>query len=431
MAMSAKTRKLARQVCIVGVGTTPIGSYLETPGIKDLTPLEMFAAAAHDAMRDAGVTPKDVDALFAGTSMNVVLGHEVSPQVSMADWVGLRGKPAVVSEALCSTSFYTMQQGIMAVASGAYEMVMVGGQDLLDRYTDGKAPNHKMRPISEFVAGGGDILTPGIDPQYARWNGGAGKTLYDEMGADYRRLTGLSWDQIDDIQTAVAINDRHNAEKNPKAYNRTPFEEIAAQAGFDSVKAYMKSKFNPILTNHHRLLQLSGGGEQGGAIILCSAERAKDLKQIPIEVLGFGIATRRIDQPRIPTINTQESIDQAYEMAGVTPDEIDYLQLTDMLAGEHVPVAEMVGYLPKGEGYKYVLDGRTTYEGDKPINTNGGDLSAGHDPAVSGLEEFNEAVLQMRGQAGERQMKKVPRTAFVRGEGGAHTCSATILRTLD
>ena len=88
-----------------------------------------------------------------------------------------------------------------------------------------------------------------------------------------------------------------------------------------------------------------------------------------------------------------------------------------------------MGYLPKGEGWKYALEGRLAYDGDKPINTNGGRASYGHAFGASGMADIHEAVLQMRGEAGARQVKKLPKHTMLRGFGGAQNVRAIILES--
>jgi len=387
----------------------------------------MFASAAQDAMADANVKAKDIEALFLGMSMHTLLGRECSPQVAAADWIGMRGKPATMNEGLCITSYHTVAEAVMSVASGRYDIVVAGSCDPIDRYTNGKVPNYLMRPINEFIEAGGDFMTSAISPYYTRWNGGK-HFNYDDCVARYIEDNNLDAETMDDVLSAAAINNRYNAEKNPGAIKQTPYLEEAKAAGFDDVKTYLKSKFNPFLTKYHRLSHFSAGGEQGTAMIICSADIAKQFNKTPVEVLGFSVNTMRVDLPSNVLRCTEEAIKQAYAMADVSPDEIDYLQVTDMILGAQPYLSEMVGYLPKGQAWKYILEGRTRYNGDKPINTNGGDTSGGHCPAPSGMENYIETVVQMRGEAGGRQIKNPPKTSFLRGEGGGHSAAATVLR---
>lgn len=144
--------------------------------------------------------------------------------------------------------------------------------------------------------------------------------------------------------------------------------------------------------------------------------------------MGTGNACRESMQPHLERLCTEEAVRQVYDMTGVKPEEIDLLLSNDFVITSQLIAAEAAGYMPRGEGWKYFIDGRTAYDGDKPMNTNGGRTSFGHAHGASGLADVYEAVKQMRGQCGERQVKKLPRTVMLRGFGGGQNVSATILR---
>lgn len=135
--------------------------------------------------------------------------------------------------------------------------------------------------------------------------------------------------------------------------------------------------------------------------------------------------------PHLEKKATAEAARQVYEMTGVTPDEIDLLMVNDFILSSQLLAAEEVGYLPRGEGWKYVMEGRTAFDGDRPINTNGGRTSYGHAFGASGAADVYEAVMQMRGQAGDHQVKKLPKTTMLRGFGGGQNVRVAILRTVD
>ena len=137
---------------------------------------------------------------------------------------------------------------------------------------------------------------------------------------------------------------------------------------------------------------------------------------------------RRVFSERI--ILHAKAVRQVYEVTGVKPEELDLFYANDFIITSHLVSAEIAGYLPYGEGWKYICEGRTAYDGDKPINTNGGRTSFGHAHAASGLADLYEAVKQMRGECGERQVKKLPKTAMLRGYGGAQNICTYIIRTL-
>ena len=112
-------------------------------------------------------------------------------------------------------------------------------------------------------------------------------------------------------------------------------------------------------------------------------------------------------------------------------EDLDLFYANDFIITSHLVSAEIAGYLPYGEGWKYICDGRTAWDGDRPINTNGGRTSFGHAHAASGLADVYEACKQMWGECGQRQVKKMPKTAMLRGYGGAQNVAAVVIRTLE
>ena len=146
-------------------------------------------------------------------------------------------------------------------------------------------------------------------------------------------------------------------------------------------------------------------------------------------MIGCGASVLDAIVPHLEKKATAEAARQVYEQTGLTPDDIDLLYVNDFIGSSAFLAAEEVGYLPKGEGWKYVLDGRIAFDGDKPMNTNGGRTSYGHAFGASGMADIFEAVTQMRGDAGERQVKKLPKHTFLRGFGGAQNVRAIILES--
>jgi acetyl-CoA C-acetyltransferase len=171
------------------------------------------------------------------------------------------------------------------------------------------------------------------------------------------------------------------------------------------------------------------------AVIVCATDMVDKFmgnkSHKPIEVLGVGCAACEATTPHFEVTATQEAVRQVYEVTGVKPEELDLFYANDFIITSHLVSAEIAGYLPYGEGWKYICEGRTAYDGDKPINTNGGRTSFGHAHAASGLADLYECVKQMRGEAGEGQVKKLPRTAMLRGYGGAQNICTYIIRTID
>ena len=109
----------------------------------------------------------------------------------------------------------------------------------------------------------------------------------------------------------------------------------------------------------------------------------------------------------------------------------DILFVNDFVLPSQLCAAEELGYLPRGEGWKWMLEGRCAYDGDRPINPHGGRTSYGHAFGCSGMADVCEAVVQLRGEAGERQVRNHPKTAMLRGFGGGQNCSIPILRVME
>lgn len=338
-----------------------------------------------------------------------------------------------------------VEQAINDIASGRCDIVIACGVELGQDFIEIGKPAYMLHSLRQDVMGANDkstypwpgILSPGqnvLDPGYVRFNPATqnhGGSV--EINLDYMKKTGITIDQLDDALNHVARNTRYNASLNPKAFLRKTFDELAKENGYgDDVWGYMKDeKFNP----HHSYWERNSQGcchtNLAGAVILCATDLAKKYVEKPIEILGSGIACRTEGDMHHLDVMNVDAINMAYEEAGIPFGAIDYLQCTDMFAIEQILTAEECGYIPEGEAWKYALEDRTAIDGDKPINTNGGDLFAGHAFGTAGFPMYAETVRQMRGECGERQLKKIPKTALVRGMGGSHTTTATILRTIE
>lgn len=216
----------------------------------------------------------------------------------------------------------------------------------------------------------------------------------------------------------------------PLAIDRVPYDVEAKEAGYDNVMDYMQSERNPKLGMTQRISGLEHKCDGATCLILCATELAeKYTRNVPIEILGCGNSTLELSNPHLEVDATIEATRQVYNVTGVKPEEIDLLYVNDFLITSQLISAEISGYIPEKQAWKYVLDGRTRYNGDKPINPNGGRTSFGHAHAASGLVDFYDAVLQMRGKADAHQINKIPRTVFLRGYGGGQNLCNVIIRT--
>ena len=427
MVCNVKLGKTMRSVSIVGVGATPFFNGVENPAYKGLGLGELFGHAALDAMKDAGVEPRDVQYFFHGSANPYVLNKCSTPNLQVADWFGMRGKGSLSHSEGCCTGYIALEEAVFAVASGMYDIVLSGCAEQGTGMPDGNTPDSFRVPLTS------EVLFPDLDSifdrAYGRYLGGGPGMNHDDWINYYAKENNLSADQIDDILAHQAYHFRRAATLCPRALRRKPYDEIAKEAGFDNVWDYFKSPYNPKMTQYLRTSSDSSVADGAACCIVVPTEIAHQFNSKPVEVLGIGASVLDAIVPHLEKKATAEAARQVYEVTGLTPDDIDLLYVNDFIGSSAFLAAEEVGYLPKGEGWKYVLDGRIAYDGDKPMNTNGGRTSYGHAFGASGMADIFEAVTQMRGEAGERQVKKLPKHVFLRGFGGAQNVRTIILES--
>ena len=420
--------KLARSISIIGVGCTPFRFMLDHPETAGITDDELFAWAALEAMEDAGIESKDIDAYILGYVTNSTNSNKLNPNVSIGDWIGMRGKPSFHIESACATPHIALDQAVMAVASGRYEVVLAGGVEMGQSKVDGNKPAYMRRPMSREELSA--VISMALDPVYSQHMTDGNSYVFDNPTVNYGRKYHVTDEQLDDAFINSAISLRRNAARDPLAFLQKEFKDVAKEAGFNDVMAYMKSPHNPKVSYYERESAFVKNVEGAAAAIVCSTEMAKSFRQQPVEILGTGFSVMDYRHAHNLEQASQTALNQVYQITGVKPKEIGLFQTTDFSMGELLLTAEMAGYLPAGEGWRYLLEGQTAFDGDKPINTSGGHSSFGHAVGATLLADFGEVVKQMRGQCGPRQVKKLPETTMVRGMGGSQHVLATILRTV-
>lgn len=426
MVENVKLGKNMRSVSIVGIGATPFMNLVKNETYHGLTNGELFGRAALDAMRDANVQPRDVQYFFHGSANPHVLNNCITPNVQVADWFGMRGKGSLSHSEGCCTGYIALEEAVFAVASGAYDIVLTGACDCGTGMPDGNTPDHMRVELST------EVLFPDLDSifdrAYGRYLGGGPGMNHDDWINLYAHENHLTPEQVDDVLNHQSYHMRRAGALNPRAIRRQTFDDMAKEAGYDDVWEYMKSPYNPKMTQYLRTSSDSCVADGAAACIVVPTEIAHKFTDKPIEVLAIGASVLDAIVPHLEKKATAIAAKQVYDATGLTPDDIDLVMVNDFIGSSAFLAAEEIGYLPKGEGWKYVLEGRTAFDGDKPINPNGGRTSYGHAFGASGLADVFEAVTQMRGEAGSRQVKKLPKYTFLRGFGGAQNVRAIILK---
>jgi len=375
-----------KKVAVIGVGMTRFGE-LWNSSLRSLT-----IEAGIKALSDAGVSGERVDALYTGCmsgDMFVKQGHIAS---LIADYGGLLPVPSTRVESACASGGLALRQGLMAIASGFANIVVVGG---VEKMTDA---------LGSQTTG---YLASAADQEWESFNGATFPSLYALMARRHMYEYGTTEEQL----SLVAVKNHHNGSLNPNAHFQ--FEV--------SLERVMNST---LVADPLRLFHCSPVSDGAACVILASEEKAKEISDDPIWIIGSGQASGAIgiyDRDDICTIDaTVNAGKSAYKMAGVTPKDIDFAEVHDCFTIAEIIDIEDLGFFKKGEGGKAAEEGITSLDGELPINSSGGLKAKGHPVGATGVAQVVEAVTQLRGKAGKRQIKdaEIGLTQNIGGSGG-------------
>ena len=383
----------ARQPVIVGIGDIPIEKGKVAGG---LTNLQMTAKVAKAACDDAGVRLSDIDGLLTAGLWGVPgYGHLIT--LAVGEYLGMR--PTFMDGTNIGGSAFEahVAHASMAIKQGYCETALIV-----------YASNQR----SERSRSLGGRPADGILQWQTPWGLPTPVGGYALAAMRHMHEYGTTSEQLAEIAVAT----RKWAALNPAATNRDPLT-------IDDVLA------SEMISDPLHLLDCCLVTDGAGAIIMTTAERARDLKQRPIVVRGYGEGQTHqtiASMPDFARLTAAElSGKKAMAMAGVTHSEIDVTEIYDSFTITVLLSLEALGFCGPGEGGAFVANQRTAPAGDFPLNTNGGGLSAIH-PGMYGMFLLLEASRQLRGEAGERQVKDAE-TALVHGTGGMLSSGSTII----
>ena len=373
------------QVAVIGVGCTKFGDLFEH-GYEDL-----ICEAAFEAYADAKIDPADIQAAYLGTYMPGAAGGKSA--VSLGDALRLYDRPITRVENYCATGTDAFRNACLAVASGAYDVVLVLGAEKL-----------KDRPGRGLPRFGHPLLAKG--------NSAPG--LFALAANRYMHTYGVGRETL----AKIAVKNHYNGARNPKAHLRMEITED-------------KVLNAPMISSPFGLFDCCPTTDGGAAAIVCRAALAKRYTDEPVLVKGFGLAVTTGRPYFDPTFDylgfrsTQQAAAQAYKMAGITASDVDFAEVHDCFTWTELSNIEDLGFCAKGEGKHLVHDGRTALSGDIPINPSGGLKSFGHPIGASGVRMIYECVTQLRGRAGERQVKN-PEIGLAHNVGGPGAVACVI-----
>ncbi len=375
-----------RRVAIVGAALSDCGR------VDDKSAFQLHHQASKRALADAGLTKDDVDGFMSASA-------GIMAPVELAEYLGLR--PTYVDGTQVGGSIWEfyVEHAAAAIAEGLAETVLLvyGSTARADLKRKRRTAN-----IGMGAAGPTQFDAPFGHSLISKYAMAARRHMF-EFGTTIEQLAEIS---------ASAY---YNASFNPEAY----YQE---QLTIEQINA-TRMMADP-LTAKHCCIRSDGGG----AVVITSEERARDCAKTPIWVLGTGEAVSHttmsewIDFTESPA---KQSGTLAFERAGVTPSDIDVLQLYDSYTITVLLTLEALGFCEKGEGGPFVADGKLRFDGVLPTNTDGGGLAACH-PGMRGIFLLVEAVRQLRGECGPRQVPGAE-LACVNGTGGWFTSAGTTI----
>ena len=423
MATVNKKRRLNRDVSIVGAGMSNFGAF------KDKDSRDLFTEAFQEMLgqMDQGIDVEDIECGYLGNYSSDLFEHQGHTAPIMADWLGMTPVPMTRIENACASSGSALREGVMAIASGMYDIVLVGGVE--------KMTNLATDQVTDVLASAADGL----------YEVPAGLTFPGIFGALAKAHMDRYETNLDHL-LKVAIKNHQNGALNPKAQFNVTIQTLmerrkarAQERGQPVPEWQTEMDFlndeqaNPWIAWPLRLYDCAPITDGGSCVLLVASEIAGNFTDKPVHIAGIGQATGRPlhDAEELTSLSSAKvAAAQAYEMAGVTPQDIDVAEVHDCFTIAEIIATEDLGFFAPGEGPRAVDEGRTALTGDRPINTSGGLKAKGHPVGASGVAQVIEIFHQLRGEAGDRQVPnsnlELGLTHNVGGTGG--TCVVNILR---
>jgi acetyl-CoA C-acetyltransferase len=416
-----KRRKLGRGIALVGAGMSNFGMY------KDKDSKDLFVEAFQDMIKsvDKGLDPNDIDALYLGNFSNDFFMKQSHWGPIMTDLLGITPIPATRTEGACASSALAFREGVFAIASGFYDMVLVGGVEEMSK-----------RSTAE--------ITEGLAMASVPYEGKAGFTfpgVFGVLATAYFAKYGATREHL----MNVTIKSHNNAPLNPKAQFKVTIRDLM-NAKIESLKKkgvpapqwedekdfLHDPRANPSIAWPIHLYDCCPISDGAACMLLVAEDIAKNFTDDPLYLIGMGQGSGKglHAADNLTSFEaTKYAAEEAYGMSGLGPEDIQFAEVHDCFSMAELIHIEDLGFFKAGEGYKAVEEGLTRLDGPKPINTSGGLKCKGHPVGATGIAQLYEVWTQLRNQAGKRQIPikdlRIGAAHNLGGTGG--TCTLTIL----
>jgi acetyl-CoA acetyltransferase len=393
-----------RDVAVVGAGMTNFGKFLDR-SMKDIA-----GEAIKGALDSAGIDKSKLEAAVVGNATaGLITGQEmIRGQVVLRE-MGIGGIPVINTENACASSSTAFHVAWMYVASGMYDVALAVGMEKL--YHEDKRRSfqaigaavdvewvQQMQAAAQAAKENGDRDNPAPEE-----GAGEKRSMFMDFYAAFARQHMQKYGTTKEQFARVAVKNHYNGSLNPHAQYREVYslEDILA---------------SPPVAEPLTRLMCSPIGDGAAAVVICSAEKAKQFTSKPVYVRASVLASGDDRQPGQPGI-TERAAQKAYEIAGVGPEDINVAEVHDASAPAELVIYEELGFCKPGEGGQ-LIDAKATYvDGPIPVNPSGGLISKGHPIGATGVAQIYEIFSQLRGEAGDRQVRN-PKVGMTENGGG-------------
>ncbi len=356
------------KVGIVGIGHGKFGKR------EDVTVQELAFEPFKEALDDSGLDRKDVDATIIGASPEYHKQRSISGVI--AEYIGMNPKMTYLTEAACASSSAALHNAVAYIKAGMYDVIAVLG---VQKMTELTTPE-----ILALMGRVGDV----------QWESVFG-TTFPGYYAMYARRHMYDYGTTEEQMAKVAVKNHFHAVHNPNAMFQ---KEILLEKALAS---------KPVATPL-KIYDCCGNADGAACLIVAEEKKAKKISDTPIWLKGMGVATASMSVLRREQLNSLpsavEASRQAYKQAGIKPKDLCLAEVHDCFTIAEILAYEDIGLAKKGEGGKLIDEGQTYRDGDMPVNVDGGLKAKGHPVGATGASMSVEAVKQLRGEAGERQV---------------------------
>jgi acetyl-CoA C-acetyltransferase len=377
------SRGIRDQVAIVGMGCTPFGERW------DKSAEDLLVDAATDALTSAGVGLDDVDAFWLGTMGSGISGLTLSRPMKI-DY-----KPVSRLENMCATGSEAFRNACYAVASGAYDLVMATG-------------------VEKLKDSGFSGLTGAAPPSDGTAAPLTAPALFSLLAPAYCKKYGVDDAEMKEVLTRIAWKNHKNGALNPRAQFR---KEVSKEVIGNS----------PLIAGPLGIFDCSGVSDGSAAAVICRTEDAHRYTDHPLFVKALSFVAGPAAGPLDPEydyttfVEVVRAAEDAYRQAGIQDPraELAMAEVHDCFTPTELVLMEDLGFAPRGMAWKEVLAGTFDLDGDLAVNPDGGLKSFGHPIGASGLRMLFECWLQLRGEAGDRQINNGKQLALTHNLGGS------------